>query len=526
MVRRRSAQAKVFRDNTVPGDYVKLSATAVAISDTPIFQRLRYLKQLGMAEFVFPGATHTRFFHSLGVAHRAKEFAQRLKSRQPELELSDADLLVLEIAGLCHDLGHGPFSHSFESELVPHLLPQGETWEHERMSCVLFDHICHTYHVDLSPDEQQRVKDLIVGSREEARADWTGREWQFDIVANKRNGLDVDKLDYLKRDNVACGFLTTADFSALYEAMKVIDGRVCFRTSVRSVVQAVYSARAQMHEFVYTHPVAKAVEYMVVDALRLVAGEIGIPEALHDPERYALLDDTILRTIERSTSQTSTMLAAQDLLRRLRVRDIYKHAGSADIPQDKVETYPKVKPEEILQCQDPASGVQLLPSDVRVHNLKIDYTQHNENPLKHVGFYVNEEDEECVPFAPGNPFAPSTFITRQVRIYLVRLCNSPEEKRQYNEAVKAAFAAWSRKVLQTEMLMSPQKSTLTASARKRQHPGSSQQGGTAPGSRPASAAGTATAPNGIVQAGSALDDDDQPVACSQSHEPAAKKLQF
>lgn len=102
----------------------------------------------------------------------AQEFAQRLKSRQPELELSDADLLVLEIAGeargaalpcswawdhscthagmrvmaprpavpccavlrlrcsagLCHDLGHGPFSHSFESELVPHLLPQGETW--------------------------------------------------------------------------------------------------------------------------------------------------------------------------------------------------------------------------------------------------------------------------------------------------------------------------------------------------------------------------------------------------------------
>lgn len=112
---------------------MRLSATAVAIVDTPIFQRLRYLKQLGTtgedcsacpgrrrlprrstsppsdkhpwdkpppasdAEYVYPGATHTRFAHSLGVAHRARELALRLAERQPELALSDSDLVVLEV---------------------------------------------------------------------------------------------------------------------------------------------------------------------------------------------------------------------------------------------------------------------------------------------------------------------------------------------------------------------------------------------------------------------------------------------
>ncbi|KAI3428522.1 hypothetical protein D9Q98_007345 [Chlorella vulgaris] len=516
----RAKEARIFKDNAVTGDFVRLSATAAAIVDTPIFQRLRHLKQLGMTEYVYPTATHTRFVHSLGVAHRAKEFALKLWQKQPELQLTDSDLIVLEVAGLCHDIGHGPFSHSFQTELVPKLLPPGQTWEHEAMSCLLVDHICQQYNIDLCLDEQTRVKDLIAGDRVAAVADWTGKEWQFDIVANKRNGLDVDKLDYLKRDSHGAVELTTSDtFSFLYENMRVINGEVCFRTSVRSVVQEVYSARAKLHEFVYTHPVAKAVEYMVTDALLLVADELRILDALRDPERFVNLHDAIILLVENSSSQTPGMQAAQELLRRLRHRDIYKHCGSADVQREKVSSFLNVKEEEILEHQDPAAAVTLTARDIRVHNLKIDYTTQHENPLKHVGFYVNDSDQHPHQ-STDNPFAPGTFITRQVRVYLVRLCDSSEEKRQYQQAVQHAFDVWSRKVLRTEFVMSPAKSTVTASARKRAHPSSSQHGATAATSefrRPAEAA---------AADGEAGEDAEDVAVLSQNGPPAKKGLLF
>ncbi|GAB4814490.1 hypothetical protein N2152v2_001536 [Parachlorella kessleri] len=444
---------KIFGDFCVPGGFVKLSKTAVAIVDTPAFQRLRYLKQLGVCELVYPGkfisvtvgATHNRFAHSLGVAHRAREMLAVLQRRQPELGITDDDLQVVEIAGLCHDLGHGPFSHSFESELLPKILPD-ITWHHEEMSCTMLDYICSEYETGLSSEQQQRIKDLIASGRRAPQADWSGKGFMFDIVANKRNGLDVDKFDYLKRDNMACGELTSSDFQALIESMRVIDGQICFKASRRSVVQDVYSARARLHEEVYFHPVAKAADLMVVNALALAAEELGIAEAVQDPQRFVLLDDSILRELERSKSQSANMQRAQHLLQKLRHRDIYKPCGSIQIPSEQVETAPELTAEELLQYQDESCGVTLVPSDIYVHNLRIDYTMKNKNPLTKVGFYENDDDELFFNLT-DNPFAPGTYMTRQVRVFLLRLVEGPSgEKQQYMDALSNTFKAWSNEL--------------------------------------------------------------------------------
>ena len=85
----------------------------MAIVDTPQFQRLRYLKQTGVCHFVYPNATHTRFQHSIGVGHLAFKFAEKLRKENPHL-VDEKDSVCVMIAGLCHDLGHGPFSHLWE----------------------------------------------------------------------------------------------------------------------------------------------------------------------------------------------------------------------------------------------------------------------------------------------------------------------------------------------------------------------------------------------------------------------------
>eukprot|EP00887_Chlorella_sp_A99_P005032 scaffold4.g5032.t1 len=357
-------------------------------------------------------------------------------------------------AGLVHDLGHAPMCHAFEESLVPRLFPEvtdkGALWTHERQSCVMLDHIVQTCDVPLTEGQCARVKDMVMG---EASL----------IVSNKETGIDVDKLDYLRRDNLACGELTTSEFSVLttWRNVRVLGGRIAFKASVRSAVADVFAARARLHEFVYRHPVAKS----VIDALALAADDLGLRgerrhtrtmQALSSPERFSLLDDTVLREIERWRSPGPRMqqARAQKLLARLQHRDLYTFAAAADVPQAQVPSFKDATAEDILAHQDAESGVALAPADIFVENLRIDFTRGCGNPLERVRFYQSAADVE-------------SFALEHVRVYLVRLFDAPEEKRRWVQALQAAFARWSRAALHAPRVFSPQKSTVTASARKR-----------------------------------------------------------
>ncbi|KAJ3586078.1 hypothetical protein NHX12_012479 [Muraenolepis orangiensis] len=129
---------KVFND-PIHG-HIEVHPLLIRIIDTPQFQRLRNIKQLGGVYFVFPGASHNRFEHSIGVGHLAGRLVQALSDRQPELLISHRDILCVKIAGLCHDLGHGPFSHMFDRIFIPKARP-GVKWKHEIASLKMFDYL-------------------------------------------------------------------------------------------------------------------------------------------------------------------------------------------------------------------------------------------------------------------------------------------------------------------------------------------------------------------------------------------------
>lgn len=110
---------KLFlKDETRSNDEVHLTIRICpvmrALIDTPHFQRLRRLKQLGTTDLVYPCANHSRFEHSLGVAKLAERMCKRIKEEQPQLPCSPKDMLCIKLAGMLHDIGHGPFSHVYE----------------------------------------------------------------------------------------------------------------------------------------------------------------------------------------------------------------------------------------------------------------------------------------------------------------------------------------------------------------------------------------------------------------------------
>lgn len=129
--------------------------------DTPEVQRLRGLAQLGVSARVFPTGNHSRFEHSLGVAHLAGQLVQELRRRQPELDLDDRDERALQLAGLCHDLGHGPFSHTFEAVLAKAGLP----WNHEAASLLMVDSIFGGGAAWEDPVVRQKKKEIQKAAR-------------------------------------------------------------------------------------------------------------------------------------------------------------------------------------------------------------------------------------------------------------------------------------------------------------------------------------------------------------------------
>ena len=123
----------------------------------------------------------------------------------------------------------------------------------------MFEWMVDENHIDIGEDVVKRVRGLITSEDSNAI---TGKRFLWDIVANKRNSVDVDKFDYLMRDSHNAGVKGSADISRLVSFMKVIDDEICFKASEVHNVYELFHTRASLHQKVYTHRKAKAIEYM------------------------------------------------------------------------------------------------------------------------------------------------------------------------------------------------------------------------------------------------------------------------
>jgi deoxynucleoside triphosphate triphosphohydrolase SAMHD1 len=246
---------KLFND-PIHGAF-RLCGAAIQVIDTPQFQRLRRLKQLGLNYLIFPGASHNRFEHSLGVAHLASKFSHQIwRSHAPEDvgQLRPRDLRIVELAGLCHDLGHGPFSHVFERQFLQERCGV-VGWHHEDMSAKMLDHIIDSNNLDTEKffpeDDVRRIKAMITAGHGAQADDGfqshgsnanDGPRWLTEVVANGRSGIDVDKFDYLARDSAYSGVKVACDFSRIMQFARVIDDEICkYYTHIFSLVLLSYN---------------------------------------------------------------------------------------------------------------------------------------------------------------------------------------------------------------------------------------------------------------------------------------------
>ncbi|KAK4367467.1 hypothetical protein RND71_011259 [Anisodus tanguticus] len=329
---------------------------------------------------VYPGAVHSRFEHSLGVYWLANEAVHKLKTHQGmELGIDSFDIQTVKLAGLLHDIGHGPLSHLFEREFLPQVR-KGFDWSHEQMSVDMIDHIVDERHIDIDSGTIKKVKEMILASSKFALTK-SSREKQFlyDIVANGRNGIDVDKFDYIIRDSRACALGCNFQFQRLMETMRVLGDEICYRAKDYLTIHKLFATRADLHRTVYTHAKVKAIELMVVDALVKANDYLQIASHIEHPSQYWKLDDTILKIIE--TAPDPELKESRDLILRVRRRDLYQFCNEYAVPRDKIEHFKDVTAHDIV-CSQKSSSERLNEEDVAVSNVRIDLTRGRHNPLE------------------------------------------------------------------------------------------------------------------------------------------------
>jgi HD superfamily phosphohydrolase len=364
--------------------YLKVQGNCLAIIDSPIFKRLQHIKQLGAAYYVFPGASHNRFEHSLGVAHLAERMLKSIRNNQPELNITERQIELVKIAGLCHDLGHGPFSHAFDNEILPRLLGEEErVVPHEERSGELLEEIVKSKGLDISPEEIRFIKTCIHPDPQDLQK--SEHPYLFEIVANPYNGIDVDKFDYLKRDPYNIGLDYHFNSERLVEEARIINGHVCFPEKLGNSILQLFSVRYNFLREICNHPVVKSIEYMLTDAIVGAEKLLQLTQT-HNTPHFADITDEITYLIK--LSKDPEIKVSQELLQKIEARDLYHYAGEVKIP-DHQKILKDGLPDEILKKYN------ICESDVLMHHMKLSYSNSQSYPLSMVSFYKYDKPDEC-----------------------------------------------------------------------------------------------------------------------------------
>src|SRR5579885_3024651 len=267
--------------------FINVYGHEAAVIDSPIFQRLRRIRQLAGAHLVYPGAQHSRFEHSLGTMHVAGEASVILD----EKGYLDSDRVEnLRLAALLHDIGHGPFSHLFEEVL------QKKKISHEKIGENIISKTEIGDLVSRGGFDKNFISKLAFGNS----------RFQFmnEIISG---GLSSDMMDYLLRD----GYFTGAehakiDFKRIINSLDVHQRKLSLDKSALRSFESMMISRYQMFRAVYFHKTVRAAEVMLLEAMLLADSELGL--ATDNLKKYVNLTDELVISKLVSLPRTSSDL--------------------------------------------------------------------------------------------------------------------------------------------------------------------------------------------------------------------------
>ena len=315
------ADIEVIRDPL--WDNIRVDRAALLALDTPAVQRLRYVRQVGHAFLVYPGATHTRFEHALGAYHLTKRALAALEERGDLEPVPEIDRVAVRMAALLHDIGHYPFSHALEEAGFP---------SHEELGVAKLSQgeLARRLAEIGGPGFAAGVGRLITGSSDSPLAG---------LISGS---LDLDKIDYLSRDARMCGVpYGTVDVDRLLSSLTLVETpcgglEVGVHEKGVSALESLLFAKYQMYRNVYWHHAVRAATCMFK---RAVLGAVS---------RGSLSPATVAEATDDGLMELLITHDCNPLAAAIRARRLHKRA--LDLPASDVpaEVQPWVTDDPVL----------------------------------------------------------------------------------------------------------------------------------------------------------------------------------
>lgn len=403
MIEKRTLEQKVMRDPV--HEYIHIDYQVIwDLVNAKEFQRLRRIHQMGTSYLVYHTAEHSRFSHSLGVY----EIVRRMMTEVDDLknQLSEAEKIQVMVAGLCHDLGHGPFSHFFE-------LVTNESHETLTQRILLDD-----------TDVHRILEDAEVGLSKVIASILNHTHPKTLLTQLLSSQLDADRMDYLLRDAFFTGTsYGTFDLGRILRTLRVAQDRIVIKHSGIHSVEDYIMARYHMYWQVYYHPTSRAVEALLLAffnrfkdllsddpnlVIRYPMFQFMCDEKLSLADHYRLDESACFYGFQRTQTDKDPILS--DLSKRILERKLFQEEEVKDdslvdriqaklvehgfdsryyFYQDKTEKRPYSPYNEetslIYILENDGSVVELSQSSKLVHAIV-----HGEQKSNHTVFYPKE----------------------------------------------------------------------------------------------------------------------------------------
>ena len=325
-------------------DYIDLNSLQAKLVDTPAYQRLRWIKQLGPINLVYPGANHTRHEHCMGTCHVIGKMAD-------SIGLNSSDKQLVSVAGLLHDLGHTAFSHLGDEVkgVEDHVIRTTNIISNTDLSDIISDE-------GLDPHE---INQIILGNHK--------------LGSLVSGDLDGDRLDYLVRDAHYTGVSTGVDMGRLIATMSMSDSNLVIKEKGLTAVEALLTARSTMYSTVYFHPFARGAQLMLARAANhaILSDSFSINDFVNftDHKFLSELNNTgglsrkissnfeNRRIVKRAVSMTKEQVELSGLKKSQKAD--YEESISSELGIDSSEIYVDIPPFSVM----PGLKTKILKSD-------------------------------------------------------------------------------------------------------------------------------------------------------------------
>jgi deoxynucleoside triphosphate triphosphohydrolase SAMHD1 len=321
---------------------------------------------------------------------------------QPDLEITQEMIQSVTIAGLCHNLGHGPFAYSFTDFVRDNL--NISNWNHSTQSNLILDDIIDNNSIDISKEQINLIKDLIFGINGQNYNSNTDLcknnfsfastikypNWLFQILHNKTNSVDVDKFDFITRDTYKLGVQNQSiDYDILLNNTRIIDDNICYREKDAFSLYELFQCRYRLFKEFYLHRVSKGVDLMIKDIFAEADRVYNFKSYLEDPKLFVELKDSILTEIQYSDD--SELDEAKAIIKRIYRRDLYKFVGEyiCNSSSNSKEKFLFMKEEDIINSSNGNHGY-LERNDIKIMKYNLNFGKGEEDPVSYVKFYDNK----------------------------------------------------------------------------------------------------------------------------------------